>query len=262
MPFTSLTDPPDDGESVGPALLIAVHEGRSVFVVDGDVPDDGFFLGVLDGRWCFAVDVRDDPDVDLGLFTDLRALWGPLDEATWTLAGRAAQIVDWNRTHQFCGQCASATEPVARERARRCPRCGLVAYPRLAPAVITLIEDDDGRVLLARNTSFPVPLFSLLAGFVEPGETLEEAVVRETREEVGLTVGDVTYWGSQPWPFPHSLMVGFHARYVSGDLALQPDEIAEAGWFGPDDLPMVPPTMSIAGRMIEHWAARSAGGTP
>ena len=254
MPFVPLTDPPGD-RPTGPALVVAVHEGRSVFVIDDDGPGDGLFLGTLDGRWCFAVDVRDDPDVDLDLFRDLRMLWGALDEETWTVAGRAAQIVDWDRTHRFCGQCATATEPSPGERARRCPRCGLVAYPRLAPAVITLIERDDGRILLARNPAFPAPFFSLLAGFVEPGETLEQAVARETFEEVGVAVGDITYWGSQPWPFPHSLMVGFRARYQGGDLVLQEDEIAEADWFGPDELPMVPPTMSIAGRMIEAWVA-------
>ena len=256
MPFLPLTDPPEGDRPSGPALVVAVHEGRSVFVVDDDAPGDGdgLFLGTLDGRWCFAVDVRDDPDVDPALFRDLRQLWGTLDEVTWTLAGRAAQLVDWDRTHRFCGQCAAPTEPVPGERARRCPRCDLMAFPRLAPAVITLIERDDGRVLLARNASFPAPFFSLLAGFVEPGETLEQAVERETFEEVGVTVGDITYWGSQPWPFPHSLMVGFRARYLEGDLVLQEDEIAEADWFGPGELPMVPPTMSIAGRMIEEWA--------
>lgn len=252
MPFVPLTVPPDGAEPDQPALIVAVHQGRSVFVVDDDAPSDGMFLGLLDGRWCFAVDVRDDADVDPGLFRDLRELWGALDEVTWTLAGRAAQLVDWDRTHRFCGQCATPTEPSRSERSRRCPRCGLVAFPRLAPAVIMLVERDDGRILLARNPAFP--FFSLLAGFVEPGETLEQAVARETFEEVGLTVGDMTYWGSQPWPFPHSLMVGFRARYRAGELVLQEDEIAEAGWFGPDELPMVPPTMSIAGRMIEQWA--------
>lgn len=253
MPFTPLNQPPDGGEPGGPALVVAVHEGRSVFVVDDEAPADGLFLGVLDGRWCFAVDVRDDTDVDLDLFSDLRALWGTLDEVTWTVAGRAAQLVDWQRTHRYCGQCATPTEPSQVERSRRCPRCGLVAFPRLAPAVIMLIERDDGRILLARNPRFPAPFFSLLAGFVEPGEGLEQAVVRETFEEVGVVVDDVTYWGSQPWPFPHSLMIGFRARYVSGDLVLQADEIAEAGWFGPDELPTVPPAMSIAGQMIEAW---------
>ena len=123
------------------------------------------------------------------------------------------------------------------------------------------VERDDGRILLARNPHFPMPFFSLLAGFVEPGETLEQAVVRETYEEVGLTVGDLRYWGSQPWPFPHSLMVGFVARYLGGELVLQEDEIAEAGWFEPDELPTTPPAMSIAGRMIEAWAS-GAGERP
>jgi NAD+ diphosphatase len=254
VPFTPLNDPPVGDPPDGPALVVAVHQGRSVFVVEDRPPGDGIFVGILDGRYCYAVDVLDEDDVDLDLFRDLRMLWGTLDEVTWTVAGRAAQLVDWQRTHRFCGQCATATEPTAGERARRCPSCGLLAFPRLAPAVITLIEHD-GRVLLARNPTFPAPFFSLLAGFVEPGETLEEAVVRETREEVGIEIADVTYWGSQPWPFPHSLMVGFRARYASGDLVLAPDEIAEAGWFGPDELPMVPPAMSIAGRMIEAWAA-------
>ncbi len=252
MPFTPLNQPPG-GAPAGPALIVAVHEGRSVFVVDDEAPADGLFLGLLDDRWCYAVDVRDEADVDLDLFRDLRALWGTLDEITWTVAGRAAQLVDWQRTHRYCGQCATPTEPARRERARRCPRCGLVAFPRLAPAVIMLIERDDGRILLARNPNFPTPFFSLLAGFVEPGEQLEEAVARETFEEVGVVVDDITYWGSQPWPFPHSLMIGFRARYVSGDFVLQTDEIAEAGWFAPDELPTVPPAMSIAGRMIDAW---------
>lgn len=252
MPFTPLNQPPG-GAPAGPALIVAVHEGRSVFVVDDEAPADGLFLGLLDDRWCYAVDVRDEADVDLDLFHDLRALWGTLDEVTWTVAGRAAQLVDWQRTHRYCGQCATPTEPARGERARRCPRCGLVAFPRLAPAVIMLIERDDGRILLARNPNFPAPFFSLLAGFVEPGEQLEEAVARETYEEVGVVVDDITYWGSQPWPFPHSLMIGFRARYVSGEFVLQADEIAEAGWFGPDELPTVPPSMSIAGRMIEAW---------
>ncbi len=122
--------------------------------------------------------------------------------------------------------------------------------------VITLIERDDGRVLLDPDVNFPMPMYSLLAGFVEPGETLEQAIGREILEEVGVLVDRITYWGSQPWPFPHSLMIGFTARYVSGDLVLQPDEIADAGWFGPDDLPMRLPAMSIAGRIIADWVAR------
>jgi NAD+ diphosphatase len=258
VPFVPLLRPPEGHPPDGPALVVAVHEGRSVFVVDDRPPAAGLFLGILDGRHCYAVDVLGEDEVDLDLFRDLRMLWGTLDEVTWTLAGRAAQLVDWQRTHRFCGQCATPTEPADRERARRCPACGLLAFPRLAPAVITLVErvDPDGtrRVLLGRNPAFHIPMFSLLAGFVEPGETLEEAVAREVLEEVGVDVEDIRYWGSQPWPFPHSLMVGFTARFAGGDLVLQADEIAEAGWFAPDELPMVPPAMSIAGRMIEAWA--------
>jgi NAD+ diphosphatase len=254
--FTPLSAPPAGDPPDGPALVVAVRDGRSVFVVDDRAPTGGLFLGTLDGRHCWAVDVVDDDDIDEALFKDLRMLWGALDEATWTLAGRACQLVDWQRDHRFCGRCATPTEASSTpgERAARCPRCGLLAFPRLAPAVITLIEDDDGRILLARNKNFGIPMFSLLAGFVEPGEMLEQAVARETLEEVGVVVDRIEYWGSQPWPFPHSLMIGFRARYVSGDFVLQEDEIVEANWYTADDLPMVPPNMSIAGRMIEDWA--------
>jgi NAD+ diphosphatase len=254
-----LTEPPAGDPPEGTPLVVAVHARGEVFVVDDRAPADGLFLGVLDGRHCWAVDVAEESDVDEALFKDLRMLWGALDEVTWTVAGRAVQLVEWARTHRFCGRCATPTEPARGERARRCPSCGLLAFPRLAPAMITLVERDDGRVLLARNRNFPMPMFSLLAGFVEPGETLEDAVARETFEEVGVVVDDIRYWGSQPWPFPHSLMIGFRARYVSGDLVLQEDEIAEAGWFAHDDLPMVPPSMSIAGRMLEAWLADKSG---
>lgn len=263
MPFTPLTEPPPGDPPEGPPLVVAVHAKGEVFVVEDRAPAEGLFLGVLDGRHCWAVDVAEETDVDHALFKDLRMLWGSLDEATWTLAGRAVQLVEWARTHRFCGRCATPTEPARGERARRCPACGLLAFPRLAPAMITLVERDDGRVLLARNRTFPMPMFSLLAGFVEPGETLEEAVARETFEEVGIVVDGIRYWGSQPWPFPHSLMIGFRARAGDGadDLVLQEDEIAEAGWFAHDDLPMVPPTMSIAGRMIEAWGAERSAAT-
>ena len=142
------------------------------------------------------------------------------------------QLVEWGRTHRFCGRCGTPTEPAPGERAMRCPACGLSAFPRLAPAMITLVtRGDDGpdqEALLARGVLWKVPMYSCLAGFVEPGESLEGAVVREVKEEVGLTVGDVRYQGSQPWPFPHSLMCGFRARYESGDIVLDPTEIADA----------------------------------
>ena len=201
----------------------------------------GIFLGTLGGRHCWAIDVDGDGAADAAVeFVDLRMLWGSVDEPTWVVAGRAVQLVEWQRTHRFCGRCGVPTEDAPGERARRCPSCGLLAYPRLAPAVIMLVERDDGRALLARNAMFPPGIFSCLSGFVEPGETLEHAVRREVREEVGLEVGDVDFRGSQPWPFPHQLMVGFGARYESGEIVLDEQEIAEAHWFTPDGGARVP----------------------
>ena len=253
--FVPSTDPPPDGPIAADHLVVAVHIDGSLRVENGGQPVDGIFLGVLDGRFAWAVDASSDEDLDR--YSDLRSQWGALDEITWTVAGRGLQLVEWQRTHRFCGRCATPTVATPGERARRCPACGLMAFPRLAPAVIMLIERDDGRVLLARNVNFPMPMFSCLAGFVEPGETLEQAVARETLEEVGVVVDDIRYWGSQPWPFPHSLMVGFRARYASGDLVLQEDEIAEARWFARDDMPIIPPPMSIGRRMIDGWLAES-----
>jgi NAD+ diphosphatase len=149
-----------------------------------------------------------------------------------------------------------ATDDVTGVRAKRCPRCGLDAFPRVAPAVICLVERADGAALLARSPQFVAGMFSCLAGFVEPGETLEEAVAREVREEVGIEVTAIRYFGSQSWPFPHSLMVGFTAQWLSGDIEVDGIEITEAGWFEVDDLPDVPSSISIARRLIDDWRAR------
>lgn len=142
----------------------------------------------------------------------------------------------------------------------RCAACGLVAFPRLAPAMITLVTrgaaGPDQEVLLARGVQWSIPMYSCLAGFVEPGESLEAAVVREVDEEVGIVVSNPEYFGSQPWPFPNSLMIGFTATYESGDIVCDPTEIADAGWYRRDDLPMIPPGISIARRLIDAWVAQ------
>ena len=143
----------------------------------------------------------------------------------------------------------------------KCLTCGLVAYPRVAPAMITLVTrgepGPDQEALLAQGVNFRGPMYSCLAGFVEPGEDLEGAVVREVREEVGITVGNVQYVSSQPWPFPHSLMIGFRAEYQSGDLVLQQSEIVDANWYRRDDLPPIPPGISIARKLIDGWIAEA-----
>jgi NAD+ diphosphatase len=237
-----------------PSLLVRVR-GDLVAIEDGPYPAHGHFLGSLDGLPCVAVEEEAEAegnDAD-DAFVGLRLLWGKVDEQVWAIAGRAVQIVAWDRAHMFCGRCAHPTEPLANERARRCPQCCLIVHPRLAPAVIVLVERTDGRVLLARNARFPDGMYSCVAGFVEPGETLEEAVHREVREEVGIEVRDLIYFGSQPWPFPHSLMIGFFAQFASGELVPDGTEIADAGWFSSSNLPALPGEVSIARALIEAW---------
>jgi len=214
-------------------------------------------VGILDGVAWYAVDVPSDLDPSDGAAVDLFGYHGRAGEAAWLAAGRAVQLVEWGRTHRFCGRCGTPTEPAPGERAMRCPACGLSAFPRLAPAMITLVtRGDDGpdqEALLARGVQWRAPMYSCLAGFVEPGESLEGAVVREVNEEVGLTVGDVRYQGSQPWPFPHSLMCGFRARWVAGDIEPDPTEIADADWYRRDAMPNIPPGISIARKLINAW---------
>ena len=206
---------------------------------------------------CFSGELAEETEPPPGMgFENLRALFPRLPEMHFRLAGRAVQIVDWDRTHQFCGRCGSPTENQIHDRAKRCPACGLTNYPRLAPAVIMRVErKDEGRrrILLGRATRFPSAMFSVLAGFVEPGETLEECVAREVWEETSIRVTNIRYFGSQPWPFPHSLMIAFVADYAGGEIVVDPGEMAEAHWFAADALPNVPPPPSIANRLITSW---------
>jgi NAD+ diphosphatase len=257
-PFVPLLLPPDTPALSGTRWFWV--QGDDV-AVSGEAPDsswDRHFLGMLGTEACWAVDVPDGAGgpADAPL-NDLRSLWGGGPEIEWTVAGRAVQLVAWARTHRYCGRCGTPTVPEPGDRAQRCPACDLLAYPRLAPAVIMVVHRDE-EILLARNVRFPLPMYSCLAGFVEPGETLEEAVRREVREEVAVEVGDLRYMGSQPWPFPHSLMIGFFARWVGGDIVPEPSEIAEAGWYRRDALPPIPPPISIARKLIDAWVAGDA----
>ena len=185
-------------------------------------------------------------------FSGLRSLYDSLDEDLFWLAARAVQIVAWNRTHQYCSQCGQRTKPHERDRALVCPDCGLQSYPRLSPAIIVLVERER-QLLLARSPRFPKGRYSVIAGFVEPGETLEEAVVRELREEVGIEVDNIRYFGSQSWPFPNSLMLGFTAEHVAGEICIDDHEIEDAGWFSPDDLPDLPDGISISRKLIDWF---------
>ena len=242
-----------DGVDRAGARWLAVR-GAKVFATDeASFGGDHHFLGLLDGQPVFAEDVGDHHDDD-GAFIDLYALFGRVPEVEWMLAGRAVQIVDWARTHKFCGRCGERTVVASNDRSMKCPSCGLPAYPRLAPAIITLVTRGD-EALLARGVNFRSPMYSALAGFVEAGETLEQAVAREVKEEVGIEIGNIRYVSSQPWPFPHSLMLGFEADYVSGDIVCDPVEIIDANWYTRNNLPNIPPGISIARKLIDRWVS-------
>ncbi len=179
----------------------------------------------------------------------LRAAMMGLEAPLGALAGRAAQILEWDRSHRFCGACGTPTALQAGERARICPACKHTAYPRLSPAMMALVWRP-GEVLLARSPHYAAGMYSALAGFVEAGESLEDCVHREVAEEVAVSVQDLRYFGSQSWPFPHSLMVAFTARWTGGEIVPQAGEIEDAQWFPIDALPGIPPRFSIAGHLI------------
>ncbi len=211
------------------------------------------YLGILDERPCFAAEFAGTPAADAELvFKDLRGLFGSMEEDLIWVAGRANQLVNWSQIHRYCGRCGKPTEDKADERAKICPECGLVNYPRLSPAIIVAVLKND-RILLGRNKRFKLPFYSVLAGFVEPGESLEECVKREIREEVGITVKNIRYFGSQPWPFPDSLMLAFVADYARGEICLDGSEIIDAAWFAKDNLPQIPPKISIARQLIDWF---------
>lgn len=180
----------------------------------------------------------------------LRQWFGLMPETELAIAMRAVQILEWDRTHRYCGACGQSTVRMTGERARRCEACQLSTYPRISPAMMVLVTR--GRqLLLGRGHHFPPGRFSALAGFLEAGETIEQAIRREVLEEVGIEVGQFRYFASQSWPFPNSLMIAFRAEWVAGDIRVDPVELAEAHWFDPEDLPQLPPHLSIARALID-----------
>jgi NAD+ diphosphatase len=222
----------------------------------GAAEDASHYLGRLGDVDCYAVELGEqaEPGEGLGL-EGLRALFGRLADPHFSVAGRASQILEWDRTHRFCGRCGEPTVRAAAERAKQCPRCGLLSFPRLSPAVIMRVERDD-QILLGRNRGFITGVYSVLAGFVESGESLEEAVAREVAEEAGIQVTDIRYFGSQSWPFPHQMMIGFVARHAGGEIQIDPQELEDAQWFSRDNLPRLPSKMSISRRLIDDWLNR------
>lgn len=238
----------------GPALCV-VRDGDTMRLPRGTPAADAIVLGELNGSPCFAQLVADDallPDSEL---VQVRQLFDVLSEEEFGVAARGLGLTTWDRDHRFCSRCGSATVRSATERVRTCAACGYAAYPRISPAIIVLVERD-GCCLLARNARTKSPFSSTLAGFVEVGETLEECVAREVYEEAGIRLADIRYFGSQPWTFTSSLMIGFTARWASGELTLDRTEIFDAAWYAPDALPVVPPKLSIARALIDDFVGR------
>ncbi len=221
------------------------------------------FLGLLEQRPVFALDVshEDNPPIpeDAGAFTDLRQVAGLLPAGEASVLAHARGLMHWRVKHRFCGVCGGRCEPRSAGHAMTCTNCGAQHFPRTDPAVIMLVVRGD-RCLLGHNLRFPTPMYSTLAGFVEPGESLEEAVRREVMEEAGIAVGQVVYHSSQPWPFPASIMLGFHAEGLTEEIHIDREELRDARWFSKRELHEhkelgfgLPRVDSIARRLIEDW---------
>ena len=215
-------------------------------------------IGQFDGEPVYLLELHGAADWEGVQWQGLRQFMMQGDFDTYKMLAYAAQIGTWAREHRFCGSCGQAMTQIHWERAMYCQACDLRSYPRISPSMIVLITRGD-EILLARSPRFVTGVYSTLAGFAEPGESAEDCVRREVMEEVQVTVRNIRYMGSQCWPFPHSMMLGFHAEYDSGDIVPQADEIEDAQWFNVHDLPPLPASRSIARYLIDHYVAERLG---
>ncbi len=247
---------------LGAADTVMVGEDDPAHFVHGHAPSSEGGTPVLvaddDGRRTWAVattpDARPAPGTRFVPAWELISRLGPEDFA---VLSRARMLATWQRDHRYCGRCGSPTAAAPDEHAVVCAVCGLRSYPRISPVIIVRVTRGD-EILLARPQRAGRALYSVLAGFVEAGESLEDTVVREIAEEVGIAVAGIAYFGSQPWPFPHALMVAFTARWAGGEITADPKEIVDAGWYGSGALPDIPPPGSIARALIDDFLANGA----
>lgn len=220
-------------------------------------PGDSFYFGELKGKACYIIWLEKKISApDNFSFINLRATFGLWDDEMFWLAGRAFHLGSWNRETKFCGRCSGRPELKLVEISKVCPDCGLTIFPCISPAVIMAVVKD-GKILLGHNVRWPKPMYSTLAGFVEVGETLEECVIREVKEEAGIDVKNVKYFGSQPWHFTGSLMIGYTAEYAGGELKLDETELRDGGWYSPDNLPeFIARKPSIARQLIDWFVEK------
>lgn len=219
------------------------------------------YLGSLDGVHCVTGEIADISEIPENMsFQGLRSLYGSLKDDLFAIAGRALQINDWDNTHQFCSKCGGRLIQKQNERAKSCLRCDLTFYPRLSPAIIVAVTKGDA-ILLAHAKRFYTKMYSVIAGFVEPGENLEECVRREIKEEVDIEIKNIKYFNSQAWPFTNSLMIAFTAEYAGGAIKVDGDEISDAAWFKANDLPEIPGKISIARKLIDWFVKQNISGS-
>ena len=243
-------------------LLVKIENGKVRFPDLNDFSQElttmemTEFLGMFDNLQCFSLPYDESISIAEGMeFRSLRIMYAELDENIGLVASRAVHLTGWSRKNRYCGVCGTKTLRDEKELARRCPSCGNVIYPKISPAMIIAVVKDN-KLLLAHNRNFKGGWYSTLAGFVEPGETIEACAHREVFEEVGIKIKNIRYFGSQPWPFPDSLMIGLTAEYESGEIKPDGIEIDDAGFFGIDELPDTPGKQSVAGRLID-WFVNS-----
>ncbi|PKF61768.1 NAD(+) diphosphatase [Psychromonas sp. psych-6C06] len=213
---------------------------------------DRVHIGEYQSSPCYLINLKQPQDIGFGEYSELRALLGVVDDRLFDMAGRAFQLVLFYQTHQFCGQCGNKMHAIDWEVAMKCYHCQHRCYPRVSPCMIVSVRKGK-KLLLAlhrRHQKNNLQVFTTLAGFTEAGETLEHCVEREVFEEVGLKVKNIEYVASQPWPFPHSLMMGYVAEYQSGDINIDPKELVSAAWYDLDDLPNLPNEGTLARRLI------------
>jgi NAD+ diphosphatase len=215
--------------------------------------EEAYYLGTLDGVPCMTCEIKRGTQVPVSWqAVNLRSLYGQVLEQYYMLAGYASQILSWQRDSGYCPRSGDAMEPIANTWGKRCPSCGYTHFPPVTPAILAIVQDEQERILMTHQKGWG-DRYGLIAGFVEPGESLEECVRREVREEAGIEIAEVSYLGNQTWPFPHQLMVGFSAHYKSGTVQADLDELDDVKWFGRDALPTLPPRVSLARKMIDTW---------
>ncbi len=211
-------------------------------------------LGMFNDQLCYCAEIASDASLPVQYeLIPLRKSFELLEPIWYSLVVKAYSVINWDKNHQYCGRCGHITSHQSHIFERLCEHCGLAVYPRISPSVIVLIQKGD-ELLMARSPHFTKGVYGLIAGFVEAGESIEEAIHREVREEVNINIQNLHYFGSQPWPFPDSLMIGFTAEYASGELMIDNNEIEEAGWYRYDNLPGRPSSnISIAGKLINYF---------